>query len=153
MITLPHAANREVVYLFTGFLFVHSLFGLSLSLSLVSLSLFLPFGKGKSFSYEYRCFASLLEIAKYQESLFNNNPTSMISRSKHGLQILSSRCLTSSNQHATFLGFYKYLWSRILSLLSLSSLRWDILVLACLCLNQTLTAQETDTRKISYFRG
>ena len=145
MITLPHAANREVVYLFTGFLFVHSLFGLSLSLSglslslslvslslslslwslslslslwslslslslsLVSLSLFLPFGKGKSFSYEYRCFASLLEIAKYQESLFNNDPTSMISRSKHGLQILSSRCLTSSNQHETFLGFYKYL--------------------------------------------
>ena len=125
-----------------------SLFGLSLSLSL---SLFLPFGKGKSCSYEYRCFASLLEIAKYQESLFNNNLTSMISRSKHGLQILSLRCFTSSNQHEAFLGFYKYLWSWILSLFSLSSLRWDILVLACLRLNQTLAAQETETRQIPYF--
>ena len=84
-------------------------FSLSLSLFGLSLSLFLLFGKGKSFSYEYRCFASLLEIAKYQESLFNNNLTSMISRSKHGLQILSLRCFTSSNQHETFLGFYKYL--------------------------------------------
>ena len=82
-----------------------SLFGLSLSLWSLSLSLFLPFGKGKSCSYEYRCFASLLEIAKYQESLFNNNLTSMISRSKHGLQILSLRCFTSSNQPETFLGF------------------------------------------------
>ena len=134
-----------------------SLSGLSLSLSLVSLSLslplFLPFGKGKSFSSEYRCFASLLEIAKYQESLFNNNLTSMISRSKHGLQILSLRCFTSSNQHETFLGFYKHLWSRILSLFSLSSLRWDIVVLACLRLNQTLAAQETETRQIPYFSG
>lgn len=59
----------------------------------------------KSFSSEYRYFASLLEIAKYQESLFNNNLTSMISRSKHGLQILSLRCFTSSNQHETFLVF------------------------------------------------
>ena len=106
----------------------------------------------KSFSSEYRCFASLLEIAKYQESLFNNL-TSMISRSKHGLQILSLRCFTSSNQHETFLGFYKHLWSWILSLFSLSSLRWDILVLACLRLNQTLAAHETDTRQISYFSG
>ena len=91
----------------TPFKFFLSL--VSLSLSLVSLSLFLPFGKGKSFSFEYRCFASLLEIAKYQESLFNNNLTSMISRSKHGLQILSLRCFTSSNQHEAFLVFYKHL--------------------------------------------
>ena len=129
-----------------------SLWSLSLwSLSLCLFSLFLPFGKEKSFSYEYRCFASLLEIAKYQESLFNNNLTSMISRSKHRLQILSLRCFTSFNPHETFLVFYKHLWCRILSLFSLSSLRLDILVLACLRLNQTLAAKETETRQIPYF--
>ena len=105
----------------------------------------------KSFSSEYRYFASLLEIAKYQESLFNNNLTSMISRSKHRLQILSLRCFTSFNPHETFLVFYKHLWSRILSPFSLSSLRLDILVLACLRLNQTLAAKETETRQIPYF--
>lgn len=145
----------------TSFQFFLSLVSLSLSISsLFSLEILSPWTRivvissvWKSFGSEYRCFASSLEIAKYQESLFNNNLTSMISRSKHGLQILSLRCFTSSNQHETFLGFYKYLWSWILSLFSLSSLRWDILVLACLRLNQTLAAQETETRQISYFSG
>ena len=99
---------------------VLSLFDRSLSLSLYFQSIFTrdPFSMNlncrnffrlENFSSEYRCFASSLEIAKYQESLFNNNLTSMISRSKHGLQILSLRCFTSSNQHETFLGFYKHL--------------------------------------------
>ena len=150
----PHFAffsTRSTPFKFSLSLSISSLF------SLVTLSprnwIIVISSVWKSFSSEYRYFASLLEIAKYQESLFNNNLTSMISRSKHGLQILSLRCFTSSNQHEAFLGFYKYLWSWILSLFSLSSLRWDILVLACLRLNQTLAAQETDTRQISYFSG
>ena len=127
-----------------------SLFGLSLSLSF---SLFLPFGKGKSFSYEYRGFASLLENCKIPRITFQQQPHQYHFLLKTRLQILSLRCFTSSNQHETFLGFYKHLWSWILSFFSLSSLRWDILVLACLRLNQTLAAQETETKQIPYFSG
>ena len=105
----------------TSFQFFLSLVSLSLSTSsLFSLEILSPWtwivvisSVWKSFGSEYRCFASSLEIAKYQESLFNNNLTSMISRSKHGLQILSLRCFTSSNPHEAFLVFYKHLWSRI----------------------------------------
>ena len=42
-----------------------------------------------------------------------------------------------------FLGFYKYLHGQILSLSSSSSFNYDILVLACLPLNQTFAARET----------
>ena len=45
----------------------------------------------------YCCLASWLEMAKYWELLFNSNLTSLISRSKRGLQIICLRGFTSTS--------------------------------------------------------
>ena len=90
--------------------FLDSLYAFYFLLSLVALSLsFQPIFTHNPFSTNlnynkflcrYFCFASWLEIAKYWEFLFNFNLTSLISRSKRGLQIICLRGLTSTNSHA-----------------------------------------------------
>ena len=58
---------------------------------------FPPVDKAFNYLCRYCCFASLLEIAKYWELLFNFNLTSLISRSERGLQIICLRGFTSTS--------------------------------------------------------
>ena len=99
-------SSRRILPILASFLtffrvFLDSLYAFYFLLSLVALSLsFQPIFTHNPFSTNlnynkflcrYFCFASWLEIAKYWEFLFNFNLTSLISRSKRGLQIICLR--------------------------------------------------------------
>ena len=123
---------------------LNSLYAFYFLLSLVALSLsFQPIFTHNPFSTNlnynkflcrYFCFASWLEIAKYWEFLFNFNLTSLISRSKRGLQINCLRGLTSTNSHAMPNHVPAVRWARGTSSLEYAHF---IVIYRCLLLHTT----------------